>query len=78
MKELREEDIEKVILEIGNKLTGQEIWYWESLVHVYREYRDRIDKVTKYIDDVIDYADLNKKELRRLDSINKTLKGEKK
>lgn len=58
MKELEEDNIDQVILDIGNKLTGQEIWYWESLVHLYREYKRRIDKANRVLGEtLIKYED---------------------
>lgn len=46
---LTEEQQTEVIMHIGNKLTKQEIWYWEGLVYSYRTLQDRISKAITYI-----------------------------
>ena len=47
---LTTEEQGNVIMQIGSKLTGQEIWYWEGIVHLLRTYQDRINKAIEYID----------------------------
>ena len=40
---LSPEEQTDVIMQIGSKLTKQEIWYWEGIIHLLRE-RDNIIK----------------------------------
>ena len=49
---LTEEQQTEVIMHIGNKLTKQEIWYWEGLVYNYRTLQDRINKANKKINEI--------------------------
>lgn len=47
---LTTEEQGNVIMQIGSKLTGQEIWYWEGIVHLLREQDKRINKAIEYLE----------------------------
>ena len=51
---LSTEEQTNVIMQIGSKLTGQEIWYWEGIVHLLREQDNIIKEVREYIENIPD------------------------
>lgn len=44
-EKLSEEEQNEVILNIASKLTGQEIWYWEGLVHKLHELERIVENI---------------------------------
>ena len=63
---LSTEEQTDVIMQIGSKLTRQEIWYWEGLVHLLREQDKRINKAIEYIESYMPNYDFDKTNLIKL------------
>lgn len=65
-EELTEEQQNEVIMQISSKLTGQEIWYWEGIVHKLREYEKFFDSDMEVRQGLIDRIERQEKEIEEL------------
>lgn len=73
-EELTEDKQNEVIMNIGTKLTGQEIWYWECIVHKLREYDKYFDSDEEIKKGLVDRIKRQEKEIQRLTNIIKEVR----
>ena len=68
---LSPEEQTDVIMQIGSKLTKQEIWYWEGIIHLLRERDNIIKEAREYNEHLIRDAKyhLNEGHLKKMKKI---------
>lgn len=67
---LTTEEQTNVIMQIGAKLTGQEVWYWEGIIHKLREYEQFVDSDEEIQKGLIDEL----KDEKEIERLNKRVK----